>query len=94
MAKNNNTSRVGNPSFICQFMGITKWFAMFLLFGLAAAEVYVQYTREMEINWAFATICIVCGVLLFWIGHALFAPERRIRSRLKKLERKRNKVRR
>lgn len=89
MAQNKNTPSLGKPSFICRFMGVTKWFAMFLLFGLAAAEVYVQHSRGMEINWAFAIICVVCGILVFWIGHALFAPERQMRRRLKQLERER-----
>lgn len=92
MAKNKKIPQVGKPSPLCRFMGITKWFAMFLLFGLAAAEVYVQHMRNMEINWAFAIICVICGILVFWIGHALFAPERQMRRRLKQLERERSKA--
>ena len=92
MAKNKNTPPLGKPSFICHFMVMTKWFAMLLLFGLAAAEVYVQYSRNMDINWAFAIICVVCGILVFWIGHALFAPERQRLRRLNKLKRERAKA--
>lgn len=84
--------QIEKTSFICRFMGMTKWFAMLLLFGLAVAEVYVQYSRNMSINWAFAIICVVCGILVFWIGHALFSPGRQRLRRLNKLKRERAKA--
>ncbi|WP_156946839.1 hypothetical protein [Thiothrix lacustris] len=72
---------VGNKMIDCEqslvfyFMRSAKWVALALLVGIGVMGAALQFQRSQEVNWLFFSVCILCGLILFWIGHSLMKNE-------------------
>lgn len=62
-------------SLVFYFMRSAKWVALALLVGIGGLSAALQFQRQQDINWIFFSICILCGAILFWIGHCLMKNE-------------------
>ena len=69
------------PSLVFHFMRVAKWIALSLLLGIGFMGALLQFQRHQEINWMFFSVCIVCGVILFWIGHCIMKSDCAIKRR-------------
>ena len=62
-------------SLVFYFMRAAKWLALALLVGIGGLSTLLQFQRHQDINWVFFSVCILCGFILFWIGHCLMRNE-------------------
>lgn len=70
-AELHNTQEDCYESLTFQFIRIARWLALFLLVGIGVIGTYLKYERYHEINWMFLLVCVISGVLLFWMGRCL-----------------------
>ncbi|WGZ93554.1 MAG: hypothetical protein QJT81_17405 [Candidatus Thiothrix putei] len=68
-------------SVVFYFMRVARWVAFLLLVGIGGMGALLQFQRHQDINWMFVSVCIVCGVGLFWIGHCIMKSECATRKR-------------
>lgn len=62
-------------SLVFYFMRTARWVALLLLVGIGSMDAVLQFQRQQNINWIFVSICILSGVILFWIGHCIMRSE-------------------
>lgn len=62
-------------SLVFYFMRSAKWVALALLISIGVLGTALQFQRHQDVNWMFFSICILCGAVLFWIGHCLMKNE-------------------
>ncbi|UJS23460.1 hypothetical protein [Thiothrix winogradskyi] len=69
------------PSVVFYFMRIARWVALLLLTGIGGMSAALQFQRHQDISWLFVSVCILCGIILFWIGHSIMKSECATRRR-------------
>lgn len=62
-------------SLVARFMAVARWGALALLLGIGFADVILHLSRGDAVNWVFCGICVVSGVILFWMGQCLLESE-------------------
>lgn len=62
-------------SLVFRFMRTAKWVALSLMTGIGVSSAFLQMQRHQDINWMFFSICLLSGVILFWIGHCIMKGE-------------------
>ncbi|SEA80895.1 hypothetical protein SAMN05660964_02492 [Thiothrix caldifontis] len=68
-------------SVVFYFMRVARWVAFLLLVGIGVMGALLQFQRHQDINWMFVSVCIACGVGLFWVGHCIMKSECATRKR-------------
>lgn len=63
------------PSLVFYFMRTAKWVALSWLVGIGVMGVLLQFQRHQDVNWVFFSVCLLCGLILFWIGHCIMKSE-------------------
>jgi hypothetical protein len=78
-----NTKQAECPlSVVFYFMRVAKWIALSLMVGIGISGALLQFQRHQSVNWMFVTVCLACGVILFWIGHCIMKSECRVKRRV------------
>lgn len=62
-------------SLVFRFMRTAKWVALLLLIGIGTGSAYIQFQHQQNVNWIFFSVCMVCGIILFWVGHSIMISE-------------------
>ncbi len=57
------------------FIKVARWVALLLLVGIGLLGVYSQYRMGQEVSWMFLSVCVFCGIMLFWLGHCMLSSE-------------------
>jgi hypothetical protein len=68
-------------SLVFRFIRVARWVALGLLVGIGTLGAFLQYKNHQDINWAFFSICIICGIMLFWMGRCILKSECAARRR-------------
>ncbi len=62
-------------SLVFRFIRVARWVALLLLTGIGSLGAFLQYQRHQDINWMFFSVCIICGIMLFWMGRCIMKSE-------------------
>ncbi|HRJ51650.1 MAG TPA: hypothetical protein PLE99_02695 [Candidatus Thiothrix moscowensis] len=58
-----------------RFINIARWVALLLLVGIGVMGAYVQHQQGQDVSWVFVGVCVISGVMLFWMGRCLLKSE-------------------